>query len=164
MFQKITHTDYPPTHRPLMLWDGDCAFCAYWIVHWQKITGEQVNYMTYQEGASLFPDIPRHHFREAVRLIDTGGNVYAGAQAAYRSFTYNERWPVLDDWYQQSALFAKASDRAYQFVADNRPSLYRLTKLAFGSNPHRPKPYWVAWLAGATALLWGLKKVSSKWR
>ncbi len=159
MFQQITQTAYPPTHRPLLLWDGDCAFCAYWVERWKKMTGSHINYLPYQEAAALFPDIPEHHFKEAVRLIDTAGRVYSGAEAAYRSFAWNKRWKWLYQWYQQSEAFATFSEHSYQFIADNRPALYQVTKAAFGANPKKMKPYWLVWLAGAVGLVWGAKKM-----
>jgi predicted DCC family thiol-disulfide oxidoreductase YuxK len=38
--------------RPLLIYDGDCGFCNYWVRYWQKLTGDRVAYAPYQEIAS----------------------------------------------------------------------------------------------------------------
>ena len=42
--------------RPLLIYDGDCGFCNYWVRYWQKLTGDRVAYAPYQETAAQYPE------------------------------------------------------------------------------------------------------------
>ncbi|MGI8893042.1 MAG: thiol-disulfide oxidoreductase DCC family protein, partial [Bacteroidia bacterium] len=70
-----------------MVWDGECGFCHYWIIRWKMITGDKIEYNTFQNVAGNFPDIPVDRFREAVRLIETDGSISSGPKAAFRSLS-----------------------------------------------------------------------------
>lgn len=148
MYQKVTHTEHPPGQKPLLVWDGDCGFCQYWVLRWRQMTGDRINYEPYQSAAEEFPDIPEERFREAAQLIEPEGRVYSGAAAGYRVFTYDTPWAFLFDWYQNITLFRQCSDRTYQWIADHRPFMFRLTKALFGKNPRTPKYYWLVYLTG----------------
>lgn len=43
--------------RPRLVYDGDCGFCGYWARYWQKLTGDSVDYRTYQDVAADYPSI-----------------------------------------------------------------------------------------------------------
>ena len=146
MFEKISKTKYPPRSRTLMIWDGDCGFCRYWITRWQKFTDEKIEYQPYQSVAKNIPDIAIIHFKRASRLIETDGRVYSGPRSAYRSFTYGSKWGFLDRWYEKSSIFQSLSDRLYNWVVKNRHLMFRLTKAMFGSNPEQVRPFWVIYL------------------
>lgn len=147
MFEKLDRTKYPPRDKPLMIWDGECGFCRYWISRWKKITGEKVDYKPYQEVASGIIDIDIIHFKRASRLIETDGTIYSGPRSAFRTFTYGSRWAFLDRWYVERKWFTRLSDWLYDKVAKNRNLLFRLTKAFYGSNPDQPRPFWVIYLA-----------------
>jgi predicted DCC family thiol-disulfide oxidoreductase YuxK len=147
MFTKLKHTQYPPGGKPLMVWDGECDFCAYWITRWAAITGSRVDYAPYQNVAEQFKDINRRHFMTASRLIETDGRIFSGPRSAYRTFTYgNSFWKFLDSWYSRKVWFTKLSDASYQFVAKHRGFLYKLTVALWGSNPANTRPFWVIYL------------------
>src|SRR5881275_2683498 len=57
-----------PPPKPLMIWDGECHFCKRWIERWQEITAGKVDYVTYQQAAHRFPEIPIEQFQRAVAL------------------------------------------------------------------------------------------------
>src|SRR5262249_40104893 len=86
-----------PPSKPLMVFDGDCNFCSYWVRRWQRLTGDQVDYAPSQnpEVASQFPEIPKTEFNTAVQFIETDGVVYSGAEAVFRALGQNpkSRWP-----------------------------------------------------------------------
>src|SRR5580704_8835449 len=87
----------PPT-APLMLYDGDCNFCKFWIIRWQHATGGRVEYLAAQDPrvAAQFPELPGERFAESIQLIETDGWVYEGAEAVFRSLTYARfrSWPL----------------------------------------------------------------------
>lgn len=130
-----------------MIWDGQCGFCAYWTTRWSKLTDAKVEYIPYQEAAKDFPAIPVERFKEASRLIEPSGEVFSGPRSAYRTFTYSRSfWRFLDRWYVQKQWFQKLSDSLYQWIADHRGFLFKVSKLCFGSNPNEVRPFWLIYI------------------
>ena len=80
--------------KPIMLFDGDCGFCRYWIERWRRKTGCAVDYEPYQEKVAEFPEIPLRRFEEAVQLIMPDGKVYSAAEAVFQTLGVSEkcRW------------------------------------------------------------------------
>ncbi|ELR73293.1 hypothetical protein C900_04145 [Fulvivirga imtechensis AK7] len=147
MFRKIDKTTIPPNGKPMMVWDGDCNFCRYWICVLKSKTGDELEYQTYQEAAGYYSNISRQAFAEAVRLIDGGGQVYSGPDSAYRAFFYFKN-PIrfAHDWYDRSKVFRFVSDHAYHFVSTHRPLMLTLTRMMWGNDPLNRKPYWLIYL------------------
>src|SRR3954451_19168470 len=126
-----------PPPKPLMVFDGDCGFCRFWIKRWQGITGEKVEYVPFQDlaaAAAGFPEIPRERFENAVHFIETDGAVYSGAEAAFRALAHNprERWFLY--WYHHSPVFTHATEWAYRFVASHRKFFSAITRLGWGNH------------------------------
>ena len=153
MFTKIQSTAFPPKERPLMVYDGKCGFCKYWVIRWKKISGLSVDYKPYQEVAVNFKDIPEHYFAEAVRFIEIDGKVFNGPDAAYITYFRKGKVTYLHKWYSNNSWFQKLSDFAYQFVADNRNMMSKITIWLFGKNPANPKPYWKYYLLSIIAII-----------
>ena len=153
MFQKIPQTEFPPKDKPVLIWDGKCGFCKYWVTRWQNMTGDSIEYRTFQQAAADFPDIPLKEFKKASRLIETDGSVYAGPDSAYRSYDYSSKkeYPY-HRWYTQNATFRKLSDHGYNFIAKHRPAMFKLTKMMFGSDPLNFRPYWLMYILGIIGL------------
>jgi predicted DCC family thiol-disulfide oxidoreductase YuxK len=142
-------TAHPPKDKPLLVWDGNCEFCRYWVQRWEQFFGDKLNYEPYQTAASRFPDMDRDQFKKAVQLIETDGRVFPGAATVFHSLCVGKPQICFpEELYQQSKLFRQISDGVYGMIADNRPILYRATVSLFGKNPARSKPYWAYWLAG----------------
>jgi predicted DCC family thiol-disulfide oxidoreductase YuxK len=119
--KPILHVASPPA-KPLMLYDGDCDFCARWIRRLRRATGERVDYLPYQDPqiATRFPEISRKQFERAVQLIAPEGAVFSAAEAVFQTmiFTRHGRW--LLDWYQHWPAFARLAEWNYHFVARHR--------------------------------------------
>ena len=146
MFTKINYTAYPPKDKPLMIYDGNCGFCKYWIIKWKKISGSLINYSPYQAVKSDFKDIDEIQFKEAVRLVLPSGEVLDGPEAAYYTYFLNGKSKFLYQWYGQKVWFKNFSDWLYQWVADHRGFMYNLSTSLLGKNPRKYKPYWVLYL------------------
>ncbi len=148
MLTKIPKTNFPPVHKNIFIWDGECGFCKYWITRWKAKTQGKLVFQTFQEAAQNFPDIPLKEFKKASRLIETDGSIYSGPDSAYRSFVYFEnkitRWHL---WYKKYKWFRDLSDHTYNFIAKNRALMFRLTKIFFGNDPENLKPYWIVYLS-----------------
>ncbi len=131
----------------MMVWDGECGFCKYWITRWKSKTADRIDYKTFQQVAVNYKDIPLKEFKKASRLIETEGDIYSGPDSAFRIFIYFEekdtRW---HRWYTQYNWFTGLSDHTYNFIAKNRGFMFTLSKICFGKNPETLKPYWILWL------------------
>jgi predicted DCC family thiol-disulfide oxidoreductase YuxK len=133
------HVATPPS-KPLLIFDGDCNFCTVWVHRWQHVTGEQVEYIPFQDPTvgRRFPELPREFFEKAVHLVETNGLVYYGAEAAFRTLAYGEQEPLLLHWYERSSLFARLTESVYRFVARHRQLFSKLTRLAWGKHLEPP--------------------------
>ena len=145
LFQKIDRTDHPPL-KPIMIWDGECSFCRYWVNRWQRTTRNAIDYVPYQIAHEQFPDLDVKLFYQASRLIDTDGKVFSGPNSAYRSLYLVGKYKYLNSWYENSTLFRRFNDRVYQFIAKHRDLMFRFTKALWGSDPHNIRPFWIVYI------------------
>jgi predicted DCC family thiol-disulfide oxidoreductase YuxK len=125
--------------KPLLIYDGDCGFCCFWIDRWRKATGPHIEYLPFQDSGveRRFPEIPRARLETAVHLVQPDGGVYSGADAVFRSLASNpsRRWPL---WiYQNIPGAAWLSEWGYRMVARHRSFFSALTRLLWG---HKDAP------------------------
>ncbi len=131
---------------PLLIYDGDCDFCRFWIEQWRHVTGEHVLYASSQKVSRQFTEIPEEHFKTAVLLIDLNGKVFSGAEAVFRTLAHNphQTWAL---WlYQQIPGLAPIIDHAYLFIARHRWFFSALTRWFWGQNRQRPTFFVTRWL------------------
>jgi predicted DCC family thiol-disulfide oxidoreductase YuxK len=105
---------------PVMLYDGDCAFCQRWIEKWRRITGERVRYEPFQKALVDFPQLTAEQCRTAVQLILPEGQVFSGAHAVLKALALGGRYGRLLRTYECSSSFGKISEWSYQLVAGHR--------------------------------------------
>src|SRR5215469_12581719 len=118
--------------RPLLVYDGDCTFCALWVRYWQKLTSEAVGYRPYQEVASQYPGIAVTEFQRASQYITPDGQYAGAAEASFRVLSHapgKEFWLWL---YQKLPGFAALSEFAYFVIAAHRSAAWRVTLVLWG--------------------------------
>jgi predicted DCC family thiol-disulfide oxidoreductase YuxK len=134
------------SHRPVLIYDGDCAFCGYWARYWQKLTGARVAYRPYQEVSAQYPTIPTADFQRAVQFITPAGQRASAAEASFLTLSY-ARGKSLWLWlYRRLPGFAPVAERAYAFTAAHRPAFFRLSLLLWGRGYEPPRYDLVAFL------------------
>lgn len=118
--------------RPLLVFDAECSFCREWVDYWKHLTGERVDYASYQEVSARFPNIPREEFATAVKLILPDGEVRSGAHAVFSTLaTVPGKRGTL--WaYDKIPGFAAVSEATYGVFARHRSFFYRVTKFLWG--------------------------------
>ncbi|HEV3241784.1 MAG TPA: lipase maturation factor family protein [Methyloceanibacter sp.] len=129
-----------PGLRPLLIYDGDCGFCAYWARYWQKLTGDRVEYRPYQEVATQYPEISQVEFQRAVQFIAPDGHRASAAEASFLTLSYARGKGVWLALYRNLPGFAAISEWVYAFIAAHRPAFFRASLLLWGRN-HEPPRY-----------------------
>jgi predicted DCC family thiol-disulfide oxidoreductase YuxK len=129
----------PPAdhNRPVLVFDGDCAFCRLWVGYWQTVTGDRVEYVPYQTDSGRFTDVPISAFQRAVQLFE-GGARYEGAEAVFRllSSLPGGAWGL---WaYQHIPGAAAIFEALYLFIAAHRNAGYKVTRALWGSHVEPP--------------------------
>jgi len=132
--------------EPLVIYDGDCEFCIYWVRYWQRLTGSRVTYAPYQEVAPQYPEISLAAFQRAVQYIAPDGRFASGAEASFLILSYargKEFWLTL---YRCLPGFAPIAERGYAFIASHRAVFYRPTVWLWGRDYEPPRFDLVSWL------------------
>ncbi|HUJ23588.1 MAG TPA: lipase maturation factor family protein [Bryobacteraceae bacterium] len=132
--------------KPLVIYDGDCAFCMFWARYWRRLTGDRVDYAPYQEVAAQYPAIPLAAFRRAVQYVAPEGKIASGAEASFLTLSHASGkgfWLVL---YRHLPGFAGIAESVYALIASNRSRLYRPCVRMWGREYEPPRFDLVSWL------------------
>jgi lipase maturation factor 1 len=150
-----------PPPKPLMIWDGECLFCKMWIERWREITAGKVDYATYQQAASQFPEIPLDQFKRAMVFIEPDGKTFFAAEAVYRSLQYRSSRTWLAWSYDHFPAFAAISESAYKFVARHRSLGSSVTRMLWGKDVRPPTYFWARrWFLRALGAIYLIAFVS----
>ena len=109
--------------KPILIYDGNCGFCLYWINVWKNKTKDHVEYAPYQSVADQFPQISLGQFERSVQLVNSDGKISEGAKAVLQTLAYNPNLVWALRTYQSFPLFAKIAEATYYFIAKNRRTL-----------------------------------------
>jgi predicted DCC family thiol-disulfide oxidoreductase YuxK len=132
--------------KPLVIYDGDCAFCIFWARYWRRLTGDRVDCAPYQEVAAQYPAIPLAAFRRAVQYVAPDGKIASGAEASFLTLSHASGkgfWLAL---YRHLPGFAGIAESLYALIASNRSRLYRPCVWMWGRDYEPPRFDLVAWL------------------
>lgn len=119
--------------KPVFIYDGDCAFCKFWVGRWKKRVGDAVRFAPYQEEAKNHPDIPESVFQSSSQLLLPDGGRYKGAAGAFRLFTYGKQLVPWMWMYERVPGFAWISERVYKWVSSCRVCAMKVTQMFFPS-------------------------------
>lgn len=130
-----------PPERPLLIYDGDCGFCRFWVERWRHWTGGRFEVAPFQDSTlrDRFPEVGVERCERAVQLIEPDGRVTAAAEAAFQSLALHPRLAWLRWLYSRVPLFAWLSELAYAFVARHRMGFSRVTRMLCGTDPVPPR-------------------------
>jgi predicted DCC family thiol-disulfide oxidoreductase YuxK len=123
--------------RPLLVFDGDCAFCRLWVGYWNGLTGERVEYAPWQAAAGRLPDVPRSDFHRAVQYFESGKR-YSGAEAVFHLLAKVPGWRWTLWLYQHIPGIAALTEWLYAFVAGHRNAGYKVTRALWGKSVDKP--------------------------
>jgi predicted DCC family thiol-disulfide oxidoreductase YuxK len=153
----LEDVDNTTPRPPLLAYDGDCGFCAYWVRYWQRLTGEGVRYAPYQAIAADHPEVPVEEFARAIQLFEPDGVRYSGAEAAFRVLA---RVPGRGAglWvYRWVPGFARVAEAVYTLISRQRVAAGWWSRLLWGKERYPETWNLVSWaflrLLGLTFLV-----------
>ncbi|MBC5992844.1 thiol-disulfide oxidoreductase DCC family protein [Pontibacter cellulosilyticus] len=119
----------PPTSKPVMVYDGGCDFCKFWVNRWQRTTADEVNYTPFQQLPETFQGVTRKQFKQSVYLI-TQYRRLRGAAAVFEVLALggNDFWNRL---YYNVVLADTVFEVGYKLVGNNRNFFFWLTKIFY---------------------------------
>jgi predicted DCC family thiol-disulfide oxidoreductase YuxK len=129
----------PSGNSPRLIYDGDCAFCGYWARYWQQLTGDAVDYRSYQEVAAQYPGIAIADFQRAVQYITPDGRHASAAEASFLTLSHARGKGIWLALYRKLPGFAALSELAYAFIAAHRSAFYRASLLLWGKHFGPPR-------------------------
>jgi predicted DCC family thiol-disulfide oxidoreductase YuxK len=135
-----------PPEKPLVIYDGECAFCCRIVDRWRHVTGTEVEYLPFQNEsiAKRYPEVAPSALESAVHLVEINGEIFFGARAVLGALAHspNQRQRMLLVIYERSPQFATISESVYSFVARNR-RIFSLLARIFSKSPVQPCYQWV---------------------
>jgi predicted DCC family thiol-disulfide oxidoreductase YuxK len=143
---RVSSADMMAPALPLLIYDGDCGFCGYWARYWQQLTGDTVEYRTYQDVAARFPAIPVTEFQRAVQYIGADGQQASAAEASFLTISHARGKGLWLALYRKLPGFAAISEWAYACIAAHRAAFYRISLFLWGRNFRPPRYDLVSWL------------------
>ncbi len=108
-----------------------------WVVYWNGLTGDRVEYAPWQSAADRLPDVPRADFQKAVQYIENGKR-YSGAEAVFHLLTSVPGWRWTLWLYQSVPGLAALTEWLYAFVAGHRNAGYKVTRALWGRRVEKP--------------------------
>jgi predicted DCC family thiol-disulfide oxidoreductase YuxK len=118
--------------KPILLWDGECRFCRFWIERWKKTTGDAVAYETFQAAQARFPQIPHEAFHRSVQLVRPDGSYVGGARAVFEALAEARGRGRLLALYRRFPPFAWLAEAVYRFIATHRGLGFTVTRWIYG--------------------------------
>src|SRR3990172_5292897 len=119
--------------RPLLIFDGHCGFCAYWVSYWRRLIHGGFEARTYQDVATEFPDIPIERFQRQIVFVDVNGDRAFGAEAAFRILALPGGDPLWLWLYRHLPGYARVAEATYTFVSRRREAAMRVSRWLWGS-------------------------------
>lgn len=132
--------------KAILIYDGDCGFCKYWVAYWKKLTNDRVNYQPYQAVADQYPEIPIESFQRAVQYITPDGQVKSGAEASFSTLSHAESHRFWLRLYKYLPGFAYLSEKAYGVISTHREFSYRVCRWLWGRDIEPTQYKLVSWL------------------
>jgi len=128
--------------RPILVFDGKCAFCRMWVEFWRTLTGDGVEYRVASQPLS------------AVEYRTAAGR-YMGAEAVFRLLACVSGYEWMLRLHRNLPGFAAVAEWIYRFIAAHRNAAYRITRFLWGARVERPNYSTAAgWFARVLAFIY----------
>jgi predicted DCC family thiol-disulfide oxidoreductase YuxK len=131
---------------PLLIYDGTCDFCYYWVKYWHKLTGDSVIYKPYQEVGDQYPQFSAEDYRRSIKYVAPDGKIASAAEASFLTVSHapgKSFWLTL---YRRLPGFAFISEKVYAVIASHRSFFYTISLWLWGRDYEPPQFNIVSWL------------------
>jgi predicted DCC family thiol-disulfide oxidoreductase YuxK len=139
-------SETPAGIKPVLVYDGDCGFCFYWVRYWHRLTGDEVTYAPYQDVAPRYPNIPLDAFKRGVQYIAPNGKFASNAKASFATLSHARGKAFWFKLYCNLPPFAFVSELAYTFISRRRELAFRVSRFLWGRELEPPRYELVSWL------------------
>jgi predicted DCC family thiol-disulfide oxidoreductase YuxK len=130
---------------PLLVYDDDCALCAYRVRYWERLTGAAVRYEPYKMAIGRNPNIRPHDSRQSLQWITPQGQRHAGAAAAVRVLAAGGK-PLPQFCYRHLPGYALLAEAWYRFIDRHREGAGVIARLLWGGERYPVEYHTVSWL------------------
>jgi predicted DCC family thiol-disulfide oxidoreductase YuxK len=115
------------SQKPIVVYDGECNFCKYWVNKWKLKTLDEVYYIPFQQVPPVFFGIQREQFKKSVYLI-TRYRRLCGAEAIFELLAI-AGYTSLIELYNRIPLLDKITEIIYRLIANYRDFFYKILKI-----------------------------------
>jgi predicted DCC family thiol-disulfide oxidoreductase YuxK len=120
----------PERGTPLLVYDGECGFCARCVERFVVQAGDSVEVARSQDVARSL-ELPLEDCERSVQFLDGEGHRTQGAEAVFRALAAAGKGRWL--WaYQNLPFFGGLTELGYRGVAQNRAWISKWVRLAHG--------------------------------
>ncbi|MCH7886488.1 MAG: DUF393 domain-containing protein [Candidatus Marinimicrobia bacterium] len=107
--------------KPLLVFDGECGFCRRLASKWYEKTGEQIDFVPYNEISDNYRHTSIEEFKKEIKLIYPEGRVYGGAAAVFKVIEHTKSPLRALIWiYNHTRAFDPIWEWVYKIVARKR--------------------------------------------
>lgn len=119
-------TRAPASGRPVLLYDGHCAFCTREVQRLERRARGRVDIDSFRGTGVLdrYPGVTHEACMREIKLVDSDGAVYGGAEAIVRSLQAGGSLAGRLAGLYFLSIVRPVADEVYAFVARRR---YRIT-------------------------------------
>lgn len=132
--------------KPLLVYDGACNFCLFWVRRWKEQIGDRLLYAPFQGAGKDFPEISPEDFRGSIKFILPNGRVYSGAQAVFRALSYAPGRGWMLRLYLLIPGAATVAELLYRFVVLHRGFFLWVMMLFFKSSSRSAPDILTRWV------------------
>jgi lipase maturation factor 1 len=106
--------------RPVVLYDGECAFCTAWARHWQARLGPRIDFLPAARAAEIPFVPPDLDLESALHFVSPDGTIHRGAQAVLAVWAASGQRRFRLALARHLPGFTWAAEAVYRFVAAHR--------------------------------------------
>ncbi|HIN20196.1 MAG TPA: DUF393 domain-containing protein [Candidatus Marinimicrobia bacterium] len=119
------------TKKSVLVYDGDCPFCIFWIQRWRKLSKGRVDYLPFQKIKLEESEVTLQQFQSSIWFFSVRGNYYPAARALLLTIEHYQLGKLFLWLMNNIPGMTKLFDWIYYFIARHRSFFWWFTKFVF---------------------------------